>query len=34
MTEFMKYAYYHGILPDVPDLNYFDIEPPQLPSLN
>ena len=34
MTEFMKYAYFHGILPDVPDLSFFEVEPPKLPSIN
>jgi chorismate dehydratase len=34
LTEFMKYAYYHGVLPDVPDLNYFDIEAPPSPPVN
>lgn len=34
MTEFMKYAYFHGILPDVPDLSFFEVEPPQSPSIN
>jgi chorismate dehydratase len=31
-TEFVQYAYYHAILPDVPDLNFFDAaEPPAQP---
>lgn len=34
MTEFMKYSYFHGILPDVPDLSFFEVEPPQSPSIN
>jgi len=34
MTEFMKYAYFHSILPDVPDLSFFDVGPTQLPSIN
>jgi chorismate dehydratase len=34
MTEFMKYAYFHGILPDVPDLSFFELGPTQLPSIN
>lgn len=39
IREFLRYAYYHGILPDVPDLRFFgspepeDDEPP-LPGLN
>jgi chorismate dehydratase len=24
VTEFLRYAYYHGILPDVPELRFFD----------
>jgi len=32
MTEFMKYAYFHGILPDVPDLNFYEVGP--LPTLS
>jgi hypothetical protein len=23
LAEFMKYLYYHGVLPDVADLNFF-----------
>ena len=34
MTEFMKYAYFHGILPDVPDLNFFEVGPLPSPSIN
>jgi chorismate dehydratase len=34
MTEFMKYAYFHGILPDVPDLSFFDVGPLPSPSIN
>jgi chorismate dehydratase len=34
MTEFMKYAYFHGILPDVPDLSFFEVGPLPLPSIN
>ena len=34
MTEFMKFAYFHGILPDVPDLSFFEVVPPQRPSIN
>jgi chorismate dehydratase len=31
-SEFLRFAYFHGILPDVPDLNFFDtpIPPAQL----
>ena len=24
LSEFLRYAYFHGVLPDVPDLNFFD----------
>lgn len=34
LTEFIRYAYYHGVLPDAPDLNYFDLASPSTPSLN
>ena len=34
MTEFMKYAYFHGILPDVPDLSFFEVGPLPSPSIN
>jgi hypothetical protein len=27
LREFMRYAYYHGVLPDVPDLQYFSSRP-------
>ena len=32
LSEFLRYAYFHGVLPDVPDLNFFDepIPPAQL----
>ncbi len=36
IREFLRYAYYHGILPDVPDLRFFgseDEEEPGLPPL-
>jgi chorismate dehydratase len=34
LTEFMKYAYFHGILPDVPDLSFFEVGPLPSPSIN
>jgi len=34
MIEFMKYAYFYGILPDVPDLSFFDVGPLPSPSSN
>lgn len=33
LTEFIRYAYYHGILQDVPDLNFFEIPPPVPPTI-
>lgn len=33
-TEFVRYAYYHGVLPDVPDLNFFDVVTPPSESVN
>lgn len=35
IREFFRYAYYHGILPDVPDLNFFGAgDAPADPALN
>jgi predicted solute-binding protein len=34
LTEFIRYAYYHGVLPDAPDLNYFELDSSSAPSLN
>jgi predicted solute-binding protein len=32
MTEFLRYAYYHGFIPDIPDLRFFGRDPDeQLP---
>ena len=33
LSEFIQIAYYHGVLPDVPDLNFFEIEPPPPPTV-
>jgi predicted solute-binding protein len=33
-AEFVRYAYYHGILPDVPDLNFFEGSAPPTQSVN
>jgi chorismate dehydratase len=33
-TEFVRFAYFHGVLPDVPDLNFFDELPPPPESVN
>jgi chorismate dehydratase len=27
LSEFIRFAYYHGVLPDVPDLNFYEITP-------
>jgi hypothetical protein len=37
IREFLRYAYYHGILPDVPDLRFFgsdDAGEPEPPFLS
>jgi predicted solute-binding protein len=32
LSEFIRYAYYHSVLPDAPDINFFDVDiPPPLP---
>ena len=28
IEEFIQYAYYHGVIGDVPELQYFDLQPP------
>lgn len=33
LDEFIRYAYYHGVLPDVPDINFFEISPPVPPTI-
>ena len=33
-SEFVQFAYFHGVLPDVPDLNFFDGFPPPSASVN
>ncbi len=30
MTEFLRYAYYHGFIPDIPDLRFFGRDPDEL----
>ena len=30
--EFMRFAYYHGVLPDVGDINFYSPEPPDRPN--
>ena len=34
LSEFMRFAFFHGIIPDVPDVNYFEMQPGPSPSLN
>jgi predicted solute-binding protein len=34
IREFLQYAYYHGILPDVPDLRFYGQDEPVNPELN
>jgi chorismate dehydratase len=34
LTEFIRLAYYHGVLPDAPDLNFFDVDLPPEQSVN
>jgi len=34
LSEFLRYAYFHGVLPDVPDLNFFDEPAPPNQSVN
>jgi predicted solute-binding protein len=28
LSEFIRYAYFHGVLPDIPDINFFEIDSP------
>ena len=34
LSEFLRYSYFHGVLPDVPDLNFFDEPTPPAQSVN
>ncbi|MCX6134654.1 MAG: hypothetical protein NTU47_12640 [Ignavibacteriales bacterium] len=34
LSEFVRYAYFHGILPDVPDVNFFEEPIPPAQSVN
>jgi chorismate dehydratase len=34
VAEFMKYAYFHGVLPDVPELSFFETGPLPSPLIN
>jgi chorismate dehydratase len=34
LSEFIRYAFFHGVLPDVPDINFFELDSPPTPSVN
>ncbi|MBI3580425.1 MAG: hypothetical protein HY089_13555, partial [Ignavibacteriales bacterium] len=34
LSEFMRYAFYHGVIPDVPDIQFFEFDTPSQQSLN
>ena len=34
LLEFIRYAFYHGVLPDVPDINFFELDSSATPSVN
>jgi chorismate dehydratase len=34
LSEFIRYAFYHGVLPDVPDINFFELDSSRTPSVN
>jgi chorismate dehydratase len=34
VIEFMKYAYFHTVLPDVPDLSFYEVGPLPSPTVN
>jgi chorismate dehydratase len=34
LSEYIRYAYFHGVLPDVPDLNLFDAPHPPPPAVH
>jgi chorismate dehydratase len=34
LSQFIRYAYYHVVLPDVPDLNFFELPPTPPPGAN
>jgi chorismate dehydratase len=33
-SEFIRYAYYHGVIRDIPELNFFETPPPPAQSVN
>jgi predicted solute-binding protein len=34
LSEFLRYAYFHGVLPDVPDVSFFEVGPMPSPSVH
>lgn len=34
LSEFLRYAFFHGVLGDVPDLNFFSLSSPSSPSVS
>ena len=34
LREFMSYAFYFGILPDVPEINFYEVEDTPKPNRN
>jgi len=34
LSEFIRYAYYYGVLPDVPEINFFEEDLPESPTGN
>lgn len=34
LSEFMRYAFYHGVIPDVPDIQFFEFDRPSQQLLN
>jgi predicted solute-binding protein len=34
MDEFVRYAYYHGVIGDIPDVRYFDLPAPEEPAVH
>jgi len=34
LSEFIRYAFFHGVLPDVPDISFFELDSSPTPSVN
>lgn len=34
LSEFIRYAFYHGVLPDIPEVNFFQVDSPPAPTRN